>query len=331
MIDVCLIYDIDNIAHDFIGQTPGNKGIFFDCKFTLFNQNNIDQLPAETDALIVLNSPFTNICIKAYPSLTFLISQEAPNDRYEWHTNSFKHFSKVYTQWPLKKANIIPSHGFLTWYIEKEYDELLNIDLNKPKNASVVYIGNKEAILPGQIKRNNFVEQLKETFITDKDISIDLVGKSYDNPIKNKFDALNGHQYALAIENTITNHYWTEKLADSFLAGCLPFYIGPDNIYDYFPKESIIKLDYESIENSAAVIKHAIDNNEFERRINSINLARNKILKEYNLFYRFAEIINNKIKQPSLSSKTQIMLPKNYWNTKKPLWQLVLNKFKNAN
>ena len=188
MIEVCLIYDIDNVGHDILLQTPGNSGIVNGCRFSLYNQKNINELPNETDAVIVLNSPIADIKIKTCPNLTFLVSQEAPNDRYNWHKNSFKYFDEVYTQWPLTKKNIKPSHGYLTWYIEKSYDELENIDLNKPEYSSVAYIGNKEAILSGQVKRNNFVEALNQAFSNHKKIAVDLIGRTYNNPIENKFD-----------------------------------------------------------------------------------------------------------------------------------------------
>ncbi len=324
MTEVCLIYDNDNIMHDIILQTPKGNGVVNNCRFKLINQNNIDQLPKETDAIIVLNSPFTDIKIKANPELTFLVSQEGTAERYKWHTNSFKYFSSVYTQWPVKKINIIPSHGFLTWYIEKSYDELKSISLEKEQNSSVAYIGNKEAILVGQVKRNNFVEELNIAFKQDKDISVELIGRSYNNPIENKYDKLYGYQYGLAIENTIVDHYWTEKISDLFLAGCLPFYIGPKNILDYFPEESIILLDYDKVDQSIQIIKEAIKNNEYEKRKEYIEQARNKVLHDYNLFYGFSEIINRKLALVE-SKKIDMFFPGNYWN--KPL--SFLQKLKN--
>ncbi|MCB0402133.1 MAG: hypothetical protein KDD41_08620, partial [Flavobacteriales bacterium] len=208
MINICLIYDMDNIPHEIIRQTAGNSGVVNGCKFTLYNQENIDQLPGECDALIVLNTPFTTIRTRCHANLIYLVSQEAPNDRYKWHRNSFKHFSQVYTQWPLKKKNVVPSHGFLSWYIDKSYDELQTMDLNEPRKNDVAYIGNKESILIGQVKRNEFVEELNRVFANDNNLSFDLLGRTYGAPVDNKCDKLAEYKYALAIENTIVDHYW---------------------------------------------------------------------------------------------------------------------------
>ena len=54
------------------------------------------------------------------------------------------------------------------------------------------------------------------------------------NPIEDKFDALIGYKYHLALENSVIPDYWTEKLADSLLAWCKPIYYGCPNINDYF-------------------------------------------------------------------------------------------------
>ena len=327
MIEVCLIYDIENVKPDVLDQTPNRLGVFNNCRFTIFNQNNIAELPSEADAVIILNTPFTEIKIKTHKELTFLVSQEATSDRYQWHKNSFHHFAEVYTQWTVNKKNIIPSHGFLTWYIDKNYDELLSVNINKKQRTDkVAYIGNKEAILSGQVKRNNFVEALNQAFSSHKNIAVDLIGKTYNNPIDNKFDCLNQYKYGLAIENTLVDHYWTEKLSDIFLAGCLPFYIGPKNIVDYFSKEAIIQLDYESVENSIQIIEQAIENNEYEKRLESINIARNKILHDYNLCYGFSEIINNKFETMALRKKVDIVFPKNYWDQKQTILQRIKNK-----
>lgn len=325
MINVCLVYDSDNIKFDILLQTPNCSGEINGCKFHLFSQKNIHELPKEADAIIVLNSPIEDIKLKTHLELTFLISQEAANPRYSWHKNSFKYFNNVYTQWHVRKKNIYPSHGFLTWYIEKNYDELNQLDiLDFNRTNNVAYIGNKESILPGQVKRNEFVEALQKAF-SNKNIAIDLLGRTYDNPIDNKFDTLSTYKYGIAIENTLIDHYWTEKISDIFLAGALPFYVGPKNIYDYFPKDSLILLDFDNIENSINIIEKAIYNNEYEKRINAIKEARNKILNDYNLFYAFSTIIKHKINNDNINDKKIINIPKNYWNVKPSL----LNRLKN--
>jgi len=47
----------------------------------------------------------------------------------------------------------------------------------------------------------------------------------------------------VAVENSGHDHYWTEKVADCFLAGTVPIYRGAPNIRAYFPAEAMIVID----------------------------------------------------------------------------------------
>ena len=88
----------------------------------------------------------------------------------------------------------------------------------------------------------------------------------------------------MAIENFIGPHHWTEKLADAFLGLALPFYCGCPNATDYFPAESFIPVDLKDPQGGARIIRDAISNNEYEKRLPAIIEARRRVLFEYNLF-----------------------------------------------
>ena len=63
--------------------------------------------------------------------------------------------------------------------------------------------------------------------------------------VEKKAECLDHYRYTIAIENHVGPHHWTEKLSDSFLGHCLPFYFGCSNATSYFPKESFIPIDIE--------------------------------------------------------------------------------------
>lgn len=111
------------------------------------------------------------------------------------------------------------------------------------------------------------------------------------NPISNKAEAMNEFRYHIAIENHIEADHWTEKIADCFLAYCLPFYYGPPNISDYFPADSIIPIDIFDIGGTEAIIRKSIANGEYEKRLPAIKKARQQVLDEYNLVNVIANII----------------------------------------
>ena len=55
-----------------------------------------------------------------------------------------------------------------------------------------------------------------------------------------KIDTLRRYKFCVAVENSEMPHYVTEKIFDSFVAGCVPVYFGAPNIYDYIPHRDAI-------------------------------------------------------------------------------------------
>lgn len=63
------------------------------------------------------------------------------------------------------------------------------------------------------------------------------------------------YRFSIAFENNIVDGYITEKIINSFLAGCIPIYDGTDDIYKYFNRKSFINAtDFDSIEKLAEYV-----------------------------------------------------------------------------
>ncbi len=103
-------------------------------------------------------------------------------------------------------------------------------------------------------------------------------------PLDDKADALDTYRYHVAIENYIGPHHWTEKLSDAFLGLTLPFYAGCTNASDYFPAESFIPIDIKDPVGAARIIRQAIADGEYEKRLPAIIEARRRVLYEHNFF-----------------------------------------------
>ena len=64
---------------------------------------------------------------------------------------------------------------------------------------------------------------------------------SYKGPISNKKTTLEGYKFSICYENVKDiSGYITEKMFDSFFAGCVPIYWGADNVLDYIPEGCFI-------------------------------------------------------------------------------------------
>ncbi len=137
--------------------------------------------------------------------------------------------------------------------------------------------------------RYNFTAKADETLGEE----FDWFGRGI-RPINDKSEAMNDYRYHLAVENHIFPHYWTEKIADSFLAYCLPFYFGPDNISEYFPEESYIPVDIFAPDKSIDIMRKAVADQAYEARLPAIKKARQLVLKDYNLMNMAARIVSER-------------------------------------
>ena len=55
-----------------------------------------------------------------------------------------------------------------------------------------------------------------------------------------KIDTLRRYKFCVAVENSEMPHYVSEKVFDSFVAGCVPVYFGAPNVLDYIPHRDAI-------------------------------------------------------------------------------------------
>ena len=96
---------------------------------------------------------------------------------------------------------------------------------------------------------DNNREDIVSSIIKDGRITV----HSYGNCLKNKYDTFTNkiqlfrkYRFCIAIENSNTKDYITEKLWESFESGCLPIYYGAPNINEYLPDPNSI-INYEKI------------------------------------------------------------------------------------
>ena len=102
-----------------------------------------------------------------------------------------------------------------------------------------------------------------------------------------KFLALGDFAFHIAIERMEAYDYFTEKIGDSILSNCVPIYNGCRNISDYFLKDSYIlisdidKIDWFNWKN------------EYNKRKLIIEKQKEILLKKFNIFSYFINIMQN--------------------------------------
>jgi hypothetical protein len=298
----------------FFGQTPHGDGVWEDIKFT-------EDKVTECDYLIVLQRPPYSINVRCPEGNVWLITQEPPTDYFRFFIKSFKFFDRVFTYYKgIDHADIQSMQPVLPWHLLKSYQELtaMTVEHLAHKNDELVWITSNKSGFPGQKARMLFKD-----YLDSSGFKFHLYGTGFE-PIQDKFDGLFPCKYALAIENFSVEHYWTEKIADSFLSWCLPFYWGACNLEDYFPTESFIRIDIHKPEKALETIKQAMANGEWEKRLPAIEKARNLILNEYQFFPYVSKVIREETAKNPQKARKDYFIPHNPY----PWWYKVNNHIK---
>ncbi len=99
---------------------------------------------------------------------------------------------------------------------------------------------------------------------------------SYRGPVPNKKIILEKYKFSICYENTKdVPGYISEKIFDSFFAGCVPIYWGASNVLDYIPKECFIdRRGFDNLNELYDFIKN-IKVSEYKRYLENIEAFLN--------------------------------------------------------
>jgi hypothetical protein len=262
---------------DLLRQTPGGTGTWGDIRFTLD--------PVERcDYLILLNHVPEAITVKVPRENIWCFIQEPPLPAYRCFEKGFRHYHRVFTQdLRLHGPKFTQSHGSLPWHVGKTYDELKASE-PPPKTKNLAWITSNLGAHKGHRLRLQFLDRLRSS-----GVPFDLFGRGF-NPVADKWDGLAPYRYAIAVENHSCPDYWTEKIADCFLAGAMPIYFGATNLTSYFPADSFVWVD---INDPAAPqrVAEIVASDLAEKNQAALHEARRRVLDEHNLFPRLARLI----------------------------------------
>lgn len=227
--------------------------------------------------------------VLACPAAHTLLTTSEPSSIKHFGDAYVRQFSSILTSqeaWALPHSDRIFSQAGLHWFYglgEQHivpFDELVShLPTNKTHDLSMVF-SPKRMRHTLHHQRYNFMCKLMR-LIPEMHVYGRGARPLGDN---DKAEALNSYRYHVAIENYIGPHHWTEKLSDAFLGLTLPFYAGCTNATDYFPADSFIAIDIRDPEGTARIIRQAIENKEYEKRLPAILEARRRVLFEHNFF-----------------------------------------------
>jgi len=150
------------------------------------------------------------------------------------------------------------------------------------KNKIMSIIVSEKKFAPGHKYRHELVEK-----IIKLKLPVDIYGRGSNNYIYkdrimgqfNDAEPYENYYFSICIENVISNHYFSEKIATPLMYNCMPVYYGCRNITNYVENVNILSGD---VEKDIQLIKNIIENTEFyykktftEKNKKAVNLIEN--------------------------------------------------------
>jgi hypothetical protein len=276
-------------------QTPQQLGVWGDTAFVS---------TLNPDVELIINKPNPYLPLKRDIEKNWILHIEPPGYIRKLGMNDpgvLKKFGKVYTSDPQlyeQGGRFIASPPYVHWHLALssytknkdnvvyDYDFLKSIKVAPEKEVDMVVINSNMNDLPGHKVRANFISK-----ICDDNLEFGLYGtsnwskyKQYKGPTTNgKWPIYSKSRYVLAVENEISDYYWTEKFTDAILCYSMPIYYGCPRIDQYFPKGSYIPLDITK-KTAAEELQEIMKSDFYEKNLPALIEARNLILAKQNMF-----------------------------------------------
>lgn len=234
------------------------------------------------------------------------VLQEPVVNRPLTHLFTYYHsriFDRVLTHSPNPKdSRQVKSIPYLGSFIDPTKIEHQPFDR---KEQMVSIISSTLTFLPGHQVRSLFIQDLLTRF---PELDLHTFGRGRKQELKSKIDGLEKYRFSIAIENSVSPSYITEKFLDCIIAGSIPLYHGAPDIEDYFPKESYISFPINNTEKCDQIIRELSDV-DFKNRIPALIEARLLIRNKYSLSALILQTLESNKVKPS-SRKRLVLLPR---------------------
>lgn len=219
---------------------------------------------------------------------TILITAEPPSIKLypDCYTRQFEYVLTTHDRCYLPHRNWRRGQGCLMWMAGYSAQEVYGRDAwSKSKLFSTV-------CSTKMMKHTQHFNRYRLTEYVSKGIpEMDWFGWG-KAPLASKATALSDYRYHLAAENYIHPYHWSDKIADPILGLCLTFYAGDPALSEVFPPECVIPIPIDDPPAALEIIRQAIRDNEYEKRLPALRKARRLLITRYNIFHQVVQIIN---------------------------------------
>ncbi|MEP9390165.1 hypothetical protein [Mesorhizobium sp. KR9-304] len=256
-------------------QTPGQDGIFGRTAFAEEASGD----PGEW--LVVCDEPPAGLRTRIPVERRVLFLGEPPSIKI-YPTPYLNQFGLVVGPFALPgyEGCHIRQHASLPWHYGRSRPfSWRELAADKVKSRTISVFCSSKKLTVQQAFRIRFVEALKAHFGP----RIEHFGHGF-RPIEEKADGLSPFRYTIVLENNLTEGFWTEKLADAYLAGCFPIYAGGKIPAEDFDPRARLDIDVFKVGDSLRAIEDLIGTADFDALSNSVREQRRRVMLQHNLF-----------------------------------------------
>lgn len=122
-----------------------------------------------------------------------------------------------------------------------------------------------------------------------------FIKKIYKGSCESKKETLSNYKFALCFENLAMKGYITEKIFDCFYSGTIPIYWGGNDIEDWIPKDTYIKIsDFKNAKTLSHYLLHLSEEEINQYKVNAKNfLSDQKNESYFNIYHGLGQYLEN--------------------------------------
>lgn len=245
----------------------------------------------ETQWLMVYDKPsgaFSTII----PKERRILFITEPREYVEYNADYLEQFGVIFSPYELPDydGRCIVTNACLGWWTGSVCDKGLPCfsslrdteNFSAPVKTKVISaINSASSSFSGHKKRLGFICKLMDYFKE----RIDFYGRGI-HPVNDKLQAILDYKYIIAIENSSSKYYWTEKLTDVWVGWGIPIYYGDPSILDQLPNSKGIEVLSSIDDFDAAIsrIETILKVNDYDSRLDAIKECRTWAIKNGNPF-----------------------------------------------
>lgn len=202
--------------------------------------------------------------------------------------NIFTYSDKLLDKYDNAKFSPLCAFPFMESNYEKNLNTYINAKNyynNKSKNISIV--SSNKLFCDLHKYRYDLANSLKNKIIN---IDVDTFGTFDNGPLVSLIDTLKDFRYTIAIENSISDYFFTEKITSAFVTQTVPIYVGARKINNFFNPDGIIQINTN--DDIEKILKQCNDT-DYKDRLPAILDNYNRVKEYLNPFDFLYKYLNN--------------------------------------